>query len=220
MGIELVGDWSSSTHLTLPKTVSSLTMSAQKGLAKGLPFVTIDVWVALFKRVQTNEPLPEHTEFLPKIDGKFDFAKNCSLAPDTRRKLLFAGNTFFFLDQPQMNRYEELIRLAGGKCVRLDSNEDLTVLTEDVCVEPPEGSNAKTFELTNSRRFVAEAEISTALLLCSTHQYCNPDWKAVDSEPEPPPKNNQKKKATVISEHESPPKKSKIQKPAKKFPQH
>ena len=42
---------------------------------------------------------------------------------DPRRKTLFAGKTFVFATEAQLQKYAEAIRYSGGRCVHADDRE-------------------------------------------------------------------------------------------------
>ncbi|EPB87044.1 hypothetical protein HMPREF1544_06161 [Mucor circinelloides 1006PhL] len=104
--------------------------------------------------------------------------------PDERRKRLFKKMDFWFFNQQQLNRYERLIKLAGGKA-ELKTFEQ--VLESDIegnplFVAPPDPDMLPDWPAVHEKyckemdviRVLFDQEILYALLFCSTNYMCNP----------------------------------------------
>jgi hypothetical protein len=55
------------TIVTLSRKVDGATLSAQKAL--GIPIVTMQFWVDLFKKVELNEESPDCVNYAPKMQS-------------------------------------------------------------------------------------------------------------------------------------------------------
>ncbi|KAI8115646.1 hypothetical protein FF38_07148 [Lucilia cuprina] len=183
LGGTILDEWSTEcTHLTMTDTC--ITMKLLHALVEQKPVVTLAYWKDLLNAangVKVHLPKPE----LYKPDFEDDEINlNCNI----KRKSLFKGYTFVFLNRKHYDTYSPIVRAAGGACKDLNSGVQKAFLIKDkvVVVEYTPSTQTQSsqtistiadFLESNSKRIIPEYEIGFAILRCSLKTYCNPSYK-------------------------------------------
>ncbi|KAM7356431.1 nibrin isoform 1-T1 [Cochliomyia hominivorax] len=180
---KILEQWSPNcTHLTMKDP--SITMKLLHALIEQKVIVTPVYWKDLLNmanRVKGHLPKPE--SYKPDFgDENIDFSCN------NKRRLLFKGTTFVFLNRKHFDMYCPIITSAGGACKDLNSGVQKAFLLKDKVVVIQYTPSTQTqssqtintiadFLELNSKRIIPEYEIGLAILHCSTDKYCNPSFK-------------------------------------------
>ncbi|XP_065360588.1 nibrin [Calliphora vicina] len=189
LGGKILDEWSSDcTHLTM--TDKLITMKLLHALVGQKLVVTPTYWKDLLSAansVRTHLPKPE--SYKPDFDDD-DINLNCN----AKRRLLFKGYTFVFLNRKHFETYSPIIRSAGGICKDLNSGVQKAFLIKDkvVVVEYTPSTQTQSsqtistiadFLESNSKRIIPEYEIGFAILRCSMKIFCNPCYKMPNTTP-------------------------------------
>ena len=126
LGGKISEQWSPNcTHLTMNEP--SVTMKLLHALIDQKLVVTLTYWKELLKaakNVKSKLPTPELHR--PDFgDELIDFSSNI------KRKSLFKGTTFVFLNRKHFDMYSPIIKLAGGGCKDLNSGVQKAFLIKD-----------------------------------------------------------------------------------------
>lgn len=129
LGGKLLEQWSANcTHLTMKDP--SITMKLLHALTEQKLVVTPDYWKALLNvanRVKGHLPKPE--SYRPDFgDDDIDFGCN------NKRRSLFKGITFVFLNRKHFDMYSTLVKAVGGACKDLNSGVQKAFLIKDKVV--------------------------------------------------------------------------------------
>lgn len=129
IGGKISEQWSPNcTHLTMGEP--SITLKLLHALINQKWVVTLSYWKELLKAIKNvKTKLPQPESYRPDFgDELIDFSSNI------KRKTLFKGTTFVFLNRKHFDMYSPIIKLAGGNCKDLTSGVQKTFLLKDKVV--------------------------------------------------------------------------------------
>ncbi|XP_060590828.1 nibrin-like isoform X2 [Ruditapes philippinarum] len=187
LGGHMVPEWQRDCSLLVMSKIS-VTIKVISALVSQKFIVTPQYVEAYKKHLQGLEEKPDPSRFTPELAETQVDTNEVSFNPDSRRKTLFQGMTFYFLSPKQLKKMHVAIELAGGMPLLLDKGKiDKNILKPGSVV-----MNCTDLELTQSsdswvtdvqefltkhdKHMIADAEIGFAVLYCSTEKHCNPDY--------------------------------------------
>lgn len=166
--------------------------SVLQSMICGKPIVTIDYWREYIKCVrQKSQQLPKVEDYLPILEEAFLLNDPNLLKVNLNRRRLFMGKIFAFMTTKHMQKYENIIQLAQGKCINLDKTKcsRSTLLKKEYIpiqysiMTQSQGSqtisNLTSYIIQHGRRVVPEDEIGLALFHTSIAEFCNPDHRII-----------------------------------------
>ncbi|KAJ0000411.1 hypothetical protein NQD34_012253 [Periophthalmus magnuspinnatus] len=189
VGGKLVGTWSQDcTHLVMSSV--KVTIKTICALLCGCPIVTPEFFSALQAAIENKSPPPEAERFTPEINEPSLNKDKIKIGVISKRRELFTGKTFVFLNAKQMTRLSAAVSYGGGSCTLLDE----TSLPRDI-LESPQScvidvtSSASQPMLSSSTmdwvntvksivekkglRVITESEIGVAAIYASCKEHCN-----------------------------------------------
>uniref|UniRef100_A0A3B4BDV9 Nibrin n=1 Tax=Periophthalmus magnuspinnatus TaxID=409849 RepID=A0A3B4BDV9_9GOBI len=189
VGGKLVGTWSQDcTHLVMSSV--KVTIKTICALLCGCPIVTPEFFSALQAAIENKSPPPEAERFTPEINEPSLNKDKIKIGVISKRRELFTGKTFVFLNAKQMTRLSAAVSYGGGSCTLLDE----TSLPRDI-LESPQScvidvtSSASQPVLSSSTmdwvntvksivekkglRVITESEIGVAAIYASCKEHCN-----------------------------------------------
>ncbi|XP_045192150.2 nibrin-like [Mercenaria mercenaria] len=187
LGGHMISEWQKDCSLLVMSKIS-VTIKVISALVSQKFIVTPQYLEAFKKHLQGSGEKPDPSKFTPELAETQLDGSEVSFNPDSRRKTLFEGMTFYFLSPKQLKKMNVAIELAGGMPLLLDKGKiDKNILkTKSVVM------NCTDTELTQSsdswvsdvqklldkhnKHMIADAEIGFAVLYCSTEKHCNPDY--------------------------------------------
>lgn len=178
------------THLTINKL--KVTVKVLQCLTYAIPIVTSAYWKAYLTAIQKKEPLPNCVNFIPKLIEPY-LDKNISFAANINRRRLFVGKTFAFMVKRHKDVFENVIQLAGGKCISLDQSKcrkntliqsnfvvvNYAPSTQSQCTQ--DIGTISDFIRSNNLRMIPDCEIGLAIIHCSIEKFCNPKYKVEEN---------------------------------------
>lgn len=189
VGGTLVSSWSQDcTHLVM--STVKVTIKTICALLCCRPIVKPDFFSALRSAVQNKSPPPEAKRFLPEIDEPSLNKEEVNLGVIKKRKELFAGKTFVFLNAKQMKRLSAAVTFGGGRCTLLEEGSlprDVLESAQACVVDAATGSSqpvlsssavewvrsVKSIVEKKGLRVIPESEIGLAAIHASCEKYCN-----------------------------------------------
>lgn len=200
MGGTLVGSWTKDcTHLVM--STVKVTIKTISALLCCRPIVKPDFFTALHSAIQNKSTLPEAERFMPEIDEPSLNKDEVHLGVTQKRKDLFAGKTFVFLNAKQLKRLSATVSFGGGTCHLLEEGS----LPRDVLESPQTcvvdavagssqpvlsssavewGKSVKSIVEKKGLRVITESEIGLAAIHASCEKHCNSSH-VTDEEPVP-----------------------------------
>lgn len=100
-----------------------------QSLAHGVPIVTPEFFDAYVKSARehsqriSSAQLPNVTNFVPEITESDISIEPHMQAVCLDRRRLFENKTFVYMVKHQMERFEHIVSLAGGKCMSMDTEK-------------------------------------------------------------------------------------------------
>lgn len=189
MGGTLVSSWTEDcTHLVMSSI--KVTIKTISALLCCRPIVKPDFFTALHSAIQNKSTPPEADRFIPEIDEPSLNKDEVNLDVSEKRKELFAGKTFVFLNAKQLKRLSGAIRFGGGLSQLLEEGSLPRDLLESpqTCVvdavagssQPVQSSSAvewgksvKSIVERKGLRVITESEIGLAAIHASCEKHCN-----------------------------------------------
>ncbi|XP_061737920.1 nibrin [Nerophis ophidion] len=194
---KLVNTWSKDcTHLVMPSV--KVTIKTISALLCCRPIVKPEFFSELSKAFQQKLPPPKAERFTPDIDEPSLNKEDVYLGPDVKRKQLFAGTTFIFLNAKQLKRLSTVISFGGGSSQLLEEGSlpcDLLESSRSCVIDFSAGSSQpmlpssttvwhdsiKNIIQSKCLRVITESEIGLAAIYASCEKYCNPSSSIIDS---------------------------------------
>lgn len=187
LGGHMVPEWQRDCSLLIMSKIS-VTIKVICALVSQKYIVSPQYIDAYVKHLQGSREKPDPSLFTPELAETQLDRRQVSFNPDSRRKKLFQGLTFYFLSPKQLKKMNLAIELAGGMPVLLEKGKiDRNIVKQGSLV-----MNCTDSELTQSsdcwvsdvqqmltrynKHMIADAEIGFAVLYCSTEKHCNPDY--------------------------------------------
>uniref|UniRef100_A0A8C6TYC7 Nibrin n=1 Tax=Neogobius melanostomus TaxID=47308 RepID=A0A8C6TYC7_9GOBI len=176
------------THLVM--STVKVTIKTICALLCGRPIVKPDFFSALRSAIQNQSPPPEAERFLPEIDEPSLNKEEVNVEVIQRRKELFAGKIFVFLNAKQMKRLSAAVSFGGGTCRLLEEGalpRDVLESAQTCVVEAVTGSSqpvlsssavewiksVKSIVEMKGLRVITESEIGLAAIYASCEKHCN-----------------------------------------------
>lgn len=179
------------THLIM--TTITITVKVLQSLAYGLPIVTPSYFDAYLKSAMEHSVvLPDVKDYIPGITEPFIMKEIGMMEVHLDRKRLFQNKTFIFMVKKHMDKYESIIKLAGGNCINMemDSVKKSSFLKPGyIPVHYESSANSQCssdiggimkYIEKHGRRMVIETEIGLAIIHRQMDRFCNPDRKMVE----------------------------------------
>lgn len=181
--------WSTDcTHLIMSSV--TVTVKVLQSLAYGVPIVSPAYFDAYLVGAKAhNKDLPDVKSFVPEITEPYIIKERGMMEVHLDRQRLFQNKSFVFMVQKQMDRFSQIIPLAGGKCINIgEGNVRKSFLLKNECipVQYTASSNSQCstdveniveYIQKNGRRLIAESEIGLAIIHRAIDRFCNPDRK-------------------------------------------
>lgn len=182
-----LNDWEPScNYITVPKIL--LTIKVLHALSAAIPIVTPNYWKSYITAIRNKSSLPTPDDFLPPIEEPY-LPADVSFLPNINRKRLFAGKTIVFMIRGHKDKFDEIIKLAGGIAVSLDDKKihkrTLIAATNMVIQYNPSTQSQTTDDISGvseyirscGLRTIPDSEIGLAIIHCSIAKFCNPKFK-------------------------------------------
>lgn len=189
IGGTLVGTWTQDcTHLVM--STVKVTIKTISALLCCRPIVKPDFFTALHSAIQNKSTPPEAERFLPEIDEPSLNKDEVNLGVTQKRKELFAGKTFVFLNAKQLKRLSAAVTFGGGSCRLLEEGslpQDVLESPQTCVVDAVTGSSQPVLSSTavewvksvksivekKGLRVITESEIGLAAIHASCVKHCN-----------------------------------------------
>lgn len=189
LGGTLVNSWTQDcTHLVM--STVKVTIKTICALLCCRPIVKPDFFSDLHSAIQNHTSPPEAERFLPEIDEPSLNKEEVKLTVIQKRKELFTGKTFIFLNAKQMKRLNAAIGFGGGKCRLLEEGSlplDVLESAQTCVVDAVTGSSqpvlspsavewiksVKNIVEQKNLRVITESEIGLAAIHASCEKHCN-----------------------------------------------
>ncbi|XP_033747756.1 nibrin-like [Pecten maximus] len=190
LGGHIIADWSRHcTHLVM--TSISVTIKVVCAMVSTKPIVSPDFLDAYLRSLENSKEQPNPESYLPTVSESQVDPTEVSFTNDPRRKTIFQGKTFIFLQQKQFQKMSLAVELGGGMPLLIETcpeerGEEAVLTQKDTVVMNcgPDGGTSsqwkewyKYVEKTlarHKRHMSQDAELGLAVLHCDTEQYCNP----------------------------------------------
>ncbi|XP_069135203.1 nibrin-like [Argopecten irradians] len=190
LGGHIVADWSRHcTHLVM--TSISVTIKVVCAMVALKPIVSPDYLDAYLQSLEKRKEQPDPESFLPTVSESQVDPTEVSFTNDPRRKTIFQGKTFVFLQQKQFQKMSLAVELGGGIPLLMETRpdgrgEDAVLTQKDTVVMDCGHDGGTTSQwkewykyvekmlARHKRHMSQDAELGLAVLHCDTEQYCNP----------------------------------------------
>lgn len=185
----LVSSWTQDcTHLIM--STVKVTIKTICALLCCRPIVKPDFFSALHSAIQNESPPPEAERFLPEIDEPSLNKEEVNLGVIQKRRELFVGKTFIFLNAKQLKRLSAAVSFGGGRCRLLEEGSlprDVLESAQTCVVDAATGSSqpvlsssavewvksVKSIVEKKGLRVITESEIGLAAIHASCEKHCN-----------------------------------------------
>ncbi|XP_052229867.1 nibrin-like isoform X4 [Dreissena polymorpha] len=187
LGGHVTKEWQMDCSCLLMNKIS-VTIKAICALVSQKPIVTLDYIDMYIKHLQGSVEKPDPYRFTPSLAETQLDPSDVSFEADSRRKTLFQGKTFVFLNHKQFNKMRLAIELAGGVPLLMEGKGDQHVIlgpqtvvmnSSDASLTQGQGDWVQTVHTLlerNGKHFIQDAAIGYAVLYCSTEKHCNPEY--------------------------------------------
>ncbi|XP_063307338.1 nibrin [Pelobates fuscus] len=190
LGGHILGNWTEKcTHLVMNSI--KVTIKTICALICCRPIVLPEYFNQLIKSIRQKQTRPALTSFIPSIDEPSIKSESVDLSNNAKRKDIFKGKVFIFLNAKQYRKLSPAITFGSGeaKLLKEDLNEPSILENPSTCVidmgvadsqlSVSESSPTWINSILNvlqskDLRAIPEAEIGLAVLYMSTEIYCNP----------------------------------------------
>lgn len=134
IGGEITEIWKNScTHLTMSEI--TVTLKVLKALVENVPIVSCEYWKDYYENLKNSKLPPKCENYLPKLAEKFLNKEIVSFHLNEKRKTIFHGKKFVFMNKVHLEKYSSIIECAGGECKNLNKGiQKSFLLDKDVIV--------------------------------------------------------------------------------------
>lgn len=189
VGGALVSSWTQDcTHLAM--STVKVTIKTICALLCCRPIVKPEFFSTLHSTVQNESPPPEVERFLPEIDEPSLNKEEVNLGVIQKRRELFVGKMFIFLNAKQLKRLSAAVTFGGGRCRLLEEGSlprDVLESAQTCVVDAATGSSqpmlsssavewvksVKSIVEKKGLRLITESEIGLAAIYASCEKHCN-----------------------------------------------
>lgn len=196
LGGHMVNDWKKECSLLVMNNIS-VTIKVVCALLSLKNIVTPDYLEKYIKYLRGESGQPDPDQFLPVITETQVETHEVSFKVVPKRRNIFQGMKFIFLNEKQFKKMNLAVELGGGLPVLLEEKwQKDTMLVEKGSVvmqcEPnqctqmmSQDSNnwvlhVQAFLRKHKKHMIQDAEIGFAVLYCSTEKHCNPNKDSDD----------------------------------------
>ncbi|XP_055640734.1 nibrin [Toxorhynchites rutilus septentrionalis] len=158
-----------------------------------VPVVKPEYFDECVSAVTRGQALPEPGNFQPEFVEAYVRDQGINFGKVLERETLFRGKHFIFIKLRHMSQYEDIIKLAGGKCVCAQKHKiaksyftEPHVIVMQAQTDTMSQSSSQAVDgltqliSTAGKRLIPDVEIGLAILYGSLERYCNPSYKFVN----------------------------------------